>query len=87
MLDAVIRDRLAARSGGTGLFRRVLKVTGRTESDVDTCAQPVYGRPRLPQVNVDGNAKCDIASEKPPVFKGAFPKQEKGKRGRPSGLR
>jgi nicotinamide-nucleotide amidase len=44
MFDAVIRDRLAASSGGAGLFRRVLKVTGRAESDVDTQAQPVYGR-------------------------------------------
>jgi nicotinamide-nucleotide amidase len=44
MFDAVIRDRLSARGGGTGLFRRVLRVTGRTESDVDTRAQPVYGR-------------------------------------------
>lgn len=44
MFDAVIADRLAARSGGTGLFRRVLRVTGRAESDVDAHAQPVYGR-------------------------------------------
>jgi nicotinamide-nucleotide amidase len=44
MFEAVIRDRLAARSGGAGLFRRVLRVTGRAESDVDTHAQPVYGR-------------------------------------------
>jgi len=44
MFDAVIRDRLAARGGGTGLFRRVLRVTGRTESDVDMHAQPIYGR-------------------------------------------
>jgi nicotinamide-nucleotide amidase len=44
MFDAVVRDRLAARSGGAGLFRRVVKVTGRSESDVDTHAQPVYGR-------------------------------------------
>jgi len=44
MFEAVIRDRLAARGGGTGLFRRVLRVTGRTESDVDMHAQPVYGR-------------------------------------------
>jgi competence/damage-inducible protein CinA-like protein len=44
MFDAVVRDRLSARSGGSGLFRRVLKVTGRTESDVDTRAQPIYGR-------------------------------------------
>jgi competence/damage-inducible protein CinA-like protein len=44
MLEAVIRDRLAARTSGAGLFRRVLKMTGRTESDVDSIAQPVYSR-------------------------------------------
>ena len=44
MFEAVVRDRLAARSGGGGLFRRVIKITGRTESDVDATAQPIYGR-------------------------------------------
>jgi nicotinamide-nucleotide amidase len=43
MIEAVVRDRLAVRSGSAGLFRRVLKITGRTESEVDTEAQPVYG--------------------------------------------
>jgi nicotinamide-nucleotide amidase len=43
MLDAVIRDRLAARSLGARLYRRVLKMTGRGESDVDSRAQPIYG--------------------------------------------
>jgi nicotinamide-nucleotide amidase len=42
MLDAVIRDRLAAKGRGTGLFRRTLKITGRPESEVDAVAQPVY---------------------------------------------
>jgi nicotinamide-nucleotide amidase len=42
MFDAIIRDRLAARGGGTGLFRRVLKITGRTESDIDAHTQPIY---------------------------------------------
>src|SRR5262249_44854339 len=42
MLDAVIRDRLLPRSGGAGLFRRVLKLTGRSESDVDAQAQTIY---------------------------------------------
>src|SRR5262245_59674966 len=42
MLDAVIRDRLEPRASGGGRFRRVLKITGRTESDVDAAAQPVY---------------------------------------------
>jgi nicotinamide-nucleotide amidase len=44
MFEAVIRDRLAARSDGAGLFRRVLRITGRAESDVDMHAQPVYSR-------------------------------------------
>ena len=44
MFEAVIRERLAPRSGGAGLFRRVLKITGRTESDVDATVQPIYGR-------------------------------------------
>jgi nicotinamide-nucleotide amidase len=44
MLEAVIADRLAPRTGGRGLFRRVLKVAGRAESDVDARAQPVYGK-------------------------------------------
>ena len=44
MFEAAVRDRLAPRSAGAGLFRRVLKITGRTESDVDATAQPIYGR-------------------------------------------
>jgi nicotinamide-nucleotide amidase len=43
MLERVVRDRLAARTDGAGLFRRVLRLTGRSESDIDTDAQPVYG--------------------------------------------
>ena len=44
MLEAVIAERLAPQARGSGLFRRVLKITGRAESDVDAQAQPVYGR-------------------------------------------
>jgi nicotinamide-nucleotide amidase len=44
MLEAVIAERLAPRAGGRGLFRRVLKITGRAESDVDAQAQPIYGK-------------------------------------------
>jgi nicotinamide-nucleotide amidase len=44
MLEAVIADRLEPRSKGNGLFRRVLKITGRAESDVDAQASPVYTR-------------------------------------------
>jgi nicotinamide-nucleotide amidase len=44
MLDAVIADRLASRSRGAGLYRRVVRLTGRSESDVDQHAQPIYSR-------------------------------------------
>jgi nicotinamide-nucleotide amidase len=44
MLEGVIRDRIAARSGGAGVFRRVLKITGQPESTVDAKAQPIYSR-------------------------------------------
>jgi nicotinamide-nucleotide amidase len=44
MFDTVVHERLAPRTGGAGLFRRVLRITGRTESDVDAHAQPIYGR-------------------------------------------
>lgn len=44
MLDMVIEERLKARSAGRGLFRRVIRITGRSESDVDSVAQPVYGQ-------------------------------------------
>jgi nicotinamide-nucleotide amidase len=44
MLEAVIAERLAPKSQGSGLFRRVLKITGRAESEVDAQASPVYSR-------------------------------------------
>jgi nicotinamide-nucleotide amidase len=44
MLGAVIAERLAPTSSGAGLFRRVLKITGRAESDVDAQASPIYGK-------------------------------------------
>ena len=44
MLEDVISARLAPRTNGAGLFRRVLKIAGRTESDVDALAQPIYGQ-------------------------------------------
>src|SRR4029077_20767806 len=44
MFEAGSTERLAPRSGGAGLFRRVLKIAGRAESDVDAQAAPVYGR-------------------------------------------
>ena len=53
MLDAVIRDRLTPRTDGRGLFRRVLKITGRTESDVDAHTQPIYGKWTTQPVPID----------------------------------
>jgi nicotinamide-nucleotide amidase len=50
MIDAVIAERLESRGRGTRLFRRVLKLTGRTESDVDEHAQPIYSRWTSPPV-------------------------------------
>lgn len=44
MFEAVLRERLAPRSGGAGVFRRTLKITGRAESDVDAAVQPIYSR-------------------------------------------
>ena len=44
ILEAVIGERLLPKGHGAGLFRRVLKITGRAESDVDQIVQPVYGR-------------------------------------------
>src|SRR5712692_11991824 len=44
VLDAVIAEHLAPRTRGAGLFRRTVKITGRTESDVDQHAEPIYRR-------------------------------------------
>ena len=63
MFEAVVRDRLAPRSGGAGLFRRVIKITGRTESDVDATVQPIYGAVdvagRADQHDDSGGARAD----------------------------
>ena len=52
MLDAIIAERLAKRTGGAGLFRRVLKLTGRSESDVDAQAQTIYTKWTTQQVPI-----------------------------------
>ena len=44
MLEAVIAERLSPRGAGGGLFRRVLKITGRPESEVDADVQTIYGK-------------------------------------------
>jgi len=62
------------------------KTCGDLTAAFDFASPPSFGRPRLPNVNVDGLAKCSTTSEQPPAVHGAFPKQEKGIRPRPSGL-
>jgi len=42
MLDAFIREHIAPVAGARVLYRRVLKITGRPESEVDSVAFPVY---------------------------------------------
>jgi len=44
MLEAIVRDRLEPLTAGEALYRRVVKITGRTESEVDQRAQPVYSQ-------------------------------------------
>lgn len=53
MLEVVARDRIAPSSGGHGILRRVLRVTGRTESHVDEAAYPVYSRWRSGPVPIE----------------------------------
>ena len=52
MFDAVVRSRLAPAAGRGGIFRRVLRVTGRTESHVDEATAPVYSRWRSAPVPI-----------------------------------
>jgi nicotinamide-nucleotide amidase len=42
MFEAVLAERIEPLAQGARLYRRVLKIAGRTESDVEQVAQPVY---------------------------------------------
>ena len=42
MLEVIVRERLLGRAGGVKVFRRVLKVAGRSESHVEEATQPIY---------------------------------------------
>ena len=42
MVERVVAERLAPRAGGGRLHRQVLRICGRTESEVDERAAPVY---------------------------------------------
>jgi nicotinamide-nucleotide amidase len=44
MLEQVLAQRLEPLARGVRLYRRVIRIAGRTESDVEQVAQPVYSR-------------------------------------------
>lgn len=44
MFEAVIQERLLAHVGGSRLFRRVLRITGQSESSVEEKMQPLYAK-------------------------------------------
>jgi len=44
MLERVIQDRLAAAGGGVRLLRRILRITGQSESSVEEHMQPLYAK-------------------------------------------
>ena len=49
MFERVARERISERTEGQRVFRRVLKVVGRTESNVEELTQPIYSRWRGPR--------------------------------------
>ena len=53
MFKAVSQEHIAPRSGGRRIVRRVLRVTGRTESQVEAVTQPVYSRWRSGSPTID----------------------------------
>jgi nicotinamide-nucleotide amidase len=44
MIESVVRQRLNQCAGPVRLYRRVLRITGRTESHVEEAVQPLYSR-------------------------------------------
>ena len=49
MFDEVVETRLRPGSSGAGIFRKMLGITGRTESYVEELAYPVYSQWRPPR--------------------------------------
>jgi nicotinamide-nucleotide amidase len=77
MLEAVLEDRLRPRSGGRGLFRRALMITGRPESDVDAVTQPIYSRWTNAAVPISttilakmGQIELDLTADAPTAAEG-----------------
>jgi len=53
MFETHVQPRLETRTGGRRLRRRVLKITGRAESQVDEIAEPVYSPLRRQPVPIE----------------------------------
>jgi len=53
MFETHVRPRVETRTGGRRLRRRVIKITGRAESQVDEVAEPVYSPLRRQAVPID----------------------------------
>jgi nicotinamide-nucleotide amidase len=53
MLERIIEERLRARSAGTRLERKVLKIAGRSESRVEELTQPIYSKWRDREVAIE----------------------------------
>jgi nicotinamide-nucleotide amidase len=53
MFAQVLSERIAGRTAGYRLFRRVLTIVGRTESHVEELVQPIYSQWRVPGRRID----------------------------------
>ena len=53
MLEAVVRERLSRSTRERSIHRRILRIAGRTESEVDARVQPIYDRWRTWPVAIE----------------------------------
>jgi nicotinamide-nucleotide amidase len=53
MFEGDVEPRIAERTGGRRVFRRVLKITGRSESQVEELAFPIYSTFGTPETPVE----------------------------------
>jgi phospholipase C len=79
-----LETRFGVRVPNLTAWRR--RATGDLTSAFNFAARPSSGRPRLPQPTGPGSPNCSSPTPVP-VTPGPFPRQERGKRRRPSGLR
>jgi phospholipase C len=79
-----IERRFGAEVPNLSAWRRAH--TGDLTGAFNFAAKPNFTRPRLPAANVPGTG-CTSADDKTPVVAGPFPRQERGRRRRPRGLR